>query len=78
MLCTQAKWVVASTEGNKMFVALLSAWLGQRLLREEGEKENRSRKSSSQVSPGSAPPSAPPCGCSHLALEAKPALPEQQ
>lgn len=38
--------------------------------------ENRSRKSSSQVSPGSAPPSAPPRGCSPLALVAKPVSPE--
>lgn len=39
---------------------------------------NRSRKSSSQVSPGSAPPPAPPRGCSPLALVAKPVLPEWQ
>lgn len=38
--------------------------------------ENRSRKSSSQVPPGSAPPPAPPHGCSPLALVAKPVLPE--
>lgn len=39
---------------------------------------NRSRKCSSQVSPGSAPPPAPPHGCSPLALVAKPVLPAWQ
>lgn len=40
------------------------------------ERTENSRKSSSQVSPGSAPPPAPPHGCSPLALVAKPVLHE--
>lgn len=72
----QAKGVLYPQRGTRC-PWLCCGWHGQRLLR-EGENRNRSRKSSSQVSPASAPPPAPPHGCSPLALVAKPVLPERQ
>lgn len=43
LLQSQAKWVVAPTEGNKMSTALLSVWLGQEL-RREGEKREEEQE----------------------------------
>lgn len=50
LLHSQAKWVVAPTEGNKMSMALLSVWLGQELQREGVKREQEQEIQLSGVS----------------------------